>query len=155
MPLYRESQSLAQRTDRQALNLYYVGLSEDIETAAKTGNLKSMYAGIKTAIDPAIKKITPLESKDGIKLKKKADQMNRWIEHLSDLYGTKRPYSAPAIHKVPSMEIMEELDGEPQFTEMEAVVARLSNNKASDRDAIPADLIKADTCCYHHSTVYS
>ena len=69
--------------------------------------------------------------------------MNRCIEHYSYLYGTKSPYTAPAIDKVPSMEIMEELDDEPQFTEMEAVVARLSNNKASSRDAIPADLIKA------------
>ena len=41
------------------------------------------------------------------------------------------------------MEITEELDDEPQFTEMEAVFVRLSNNKASGRDAIPADLIKA------------
>ena len=41
------------------------------------------------------------------------------------------------------MEIMEELDDKAQFTEMEAVVTRLSNNKASGRDAIPADLIKA------------
>ena len=54
-----------------------------------------------------------------------------------------RPYAVSAIDKVPSMEIMEELDDEPQLTEMEAIVARLSNNKASGRDAIPADLVKA------------
>ena len=69
--------------------------------------------------------------------------MNRWIEHFSDFYGTERPYTASAIDKVPSMEIMEELDDEPQFTEMKALIARLSNNKASSIDAIPADLIKA------------
>ena len=68
--------------------------------------------------------------------------MNRWIEHFSDFYGTERPYTASAIDKVPSMEIMEELDDEPQFTEMKALIARLSNNKASGIDAIPADLIK-------------
>ena len=118
-------------------------ISEDIETAAKTGNLKSMYASIKTAIGPTIKKTAPLRSKDGITLTKRADQMNRWIEHFSDLYGTERPYTASAIDKVPSVEIMEELADEPQFTEMEVVVARLSNNKASGRDTIPADLIKA------------
>ena len=120
---YSESRSLAQRTAGRALHLYYVGLSEDIETAAKTGNLKSMYAGIKTAIGPTIKKTAPLRSKDGVTLTRRADQMNRWIEHFSDLYDTERPYTA--IDKVPSMEIMEELDDEPQFTEMEAVVARL------------------------------
>ena len=43
---YRESRSLAQRTARRALYLYNVGLNEDIETAAKTVNLKIMYAGI-------------------------------------------------------------------------------------------------------------
>ena len=48
--------------------------------------------------------------------------MNRWIEHFSDLYGTERSYTAPAIDKVPS---------------------RLSNNRVSGRDAVPADLIKA------------
>ena len=41
------------------------------------------------------------------------------------------------------MEMMEELDDEPQFTEMKTLIARLSNSKASGRDAIPADLIKA------------
>ena len=69
--------------------------------------------------------------------------MNRWIEHFSDCYDTERPYTASAIDKVPSMEIMEELDDEPQFTEMKALIDRLSNNKASGIDAIPADLIKA------------
>ena len=69
---YRESRSLAQRSARQALDLYYVGLSEDIKTAAKTGNLKSMYAGIKTAIGPTIKKTVPLRSKDGVTLTKKS-----------------------------------------------------------------------------------
>ena len=69
--------------------------------------------------------------------------MNRWIEHLSDLYGTERPNSAPTIDKVSSVEIMEELDDEQEFTEMEAVGARLSYNKASGRDAFPAYLIKA------------
>ena len=88
-----------------------------------------MYAGIKTAIGPAVKKTAPLRSKDGIALTKRANEMNRWIEHFSDLYSMERPYTAPAIDKVPSMEIMEELDDEPQFTEMEAVVARLSDNK--------------------------
>ena len=69
--------------------------------------------------------------------------MNRWIEQFSDLYGTERPYTAPVIDKVPFMEIMEEIDDEPEFTEMEAVVARLSNNKALGRDTISTDLIKA------------
>ena len=73
---YRESRSLAQITARQALHLYYVGLSEDIETAAKTGNFKSMHAGIQKAIGPTIKKTTPLISKDGVTLTKRADQMN-------------------------------------------------------------------------------
>ena len=58
-------------------------------------------------------------------------QLNSIKLHFSDLYGTERPYTALAIDKVPPMEIIEELDGEPQLTEMEAVVARLSNNKAS------------------------
>ena len=52
---YRESRSLPQRTARQAHNLYYVGLSEDIETAAKTGNLKSTYGGIKNSYRPHYK----------------------------------------------------------------------------------------------------
>ena len=87
-------------------------------------------------------KTAPLRSKDGVTLTKRADQMNRWIEHFSYLHGTERPYTAPTVDKVSSAEIMEELNDEPQFTEMEAVVARLSNNKASGRYAIPADLIK-------------
>ena len=53
--LATESQSPALRTARKTLNLYYVGLSEDIETAAKSGNLKSMYTGIKNSYRPHTK----------------------------------------------------------------------------------------------------
>ena len=142
--LATESQSPAQRTARKTLNLYYVGLSEDIETTAKTGNLKSMYTGIKNSYRPHTKKQRlDIRSNDGVTLTKRTNQMNRWIEHFSDCYDTERPYTASEIDKVPSMEIMEELDDEPQFTEMKALIARLSNNKASGIDAIPADLIKA------------
>ncbi|KAI0222521.1 hypothetical protein LSAT2_026224 [Lamellibrachia satsuma] len=66
-----------------------------------------------------------------------------WLLDEIKFLSTERHCTAPVIDKVSSMEIMEELDNEPKFTEMEAVVARLSNNKASGRDAIPADLIKA------------
>ena len=139
---YSESRSLAQRPARQTLNQYYVGLSEDIETAPTTANLKSMYAGMTTAIGPTVKKTAPIRSKDGVTLTKRADQMNRWIENFFDFYGTERPCTATVINKVSSVEIMEELDDEPEFIEMEAVVARLSNNKTSGRDAILVDLTK-------------
>ena len=56
-----------------------------------------MYAGIKTAIGPIIKKTAPLRSKDGFTVTKRADQTNRWIEHFFDLHGMERPYTASAI----------------------------------------------------------
>ena len=68
--------------------------------------------------------------------------MNRLIKHFSVVYSTESPYIASAIDKVPSMEITEELDDEPQFTELGAVFARLSSNKASGRYVIPAIVIK-------------
>ena len=58
--------------------------------------------------------------------------MNRWIEHFSDLYSTERPYTALVIDKVPSMEIMEEFDDEPQRWRQLSLVCQIAKPRCME-----------------------
>ena len=68
--------------------------------------------------------------------------MNRFIEHFFDIYGTERPHVAPAVDKVPSVEIMEEFNDTTVHRDGGSC-RQTVKNKASGRDALPADLIEA------------
>ena len=48
--ILRAARSKVQQTARRCANEYWTQLSEDIQTAAITGNIRGMYDGIKTAL---------------------------------------------------------------------------------------------------------
>ena len=125
-----------------------------MESAAKTGNLKSMYAGIKTAMVPTIKE-APLKSKDGVTLTKRAGQMNRWIEHFSDLYDTERPYTAPVVDKFHSWRLWKNLTMNQSSQRWRLLSPDCQITKLQVEMQFLQTLSRpADKFCYHHSTVY-
>jgi predicted sugar kinase len=49
-----------------------------------------MFAGIKKAVEPSKTKTAPLKSKDGEVITDPTKQMERWVEHYLEVYGTER-----------------------------------------------------------------
>ena len=83
----RAARSKVQQTARRCANDYWLQLCSQIRSAAVTGNIKGMYDGIKQALGPTKKKTVPLKSATGEIIQDRAKQMERWVQHYSELYS--------------------------------------------------------------------
>ena len=138
----RTARNHVQQTARRCANEYWVQLSEDIQLAAVTGNIRGMYDGIKKALGPTQCKTAPLKSSAGDMITEKNKQMERWVEHYSDLYSRQNTVTASALDAVECLPTMEELDCNPTIDELSKAIDSLSAGKAPGMDGIPPDLLK-------------
>ncbi|XP_069192067.1 uncharacterized protein [Procambarus clarkii] len=113
----RTARSRVQQTVRCCANDYWLRLCSSIQTAATVGNIGGMYEGIKQATGPTQNRTAPLKSATGEIIKDRDQQMNRWVEHYSELYSRKNLVSVEALDTIKFLPIMEELDLEPTVEE--------------------------------------
>ena len=142
LQILRAARSKAQHTARHCANEYWSELSETIQTAAITGNIRGMYNGIRTAMGPAQNKTAPLKSTTGEVITDKGQQMERWVEHYSDLYSRQNVVTTAALDAIECLPAIEELDIEPTIEELNKAINSLASGKAPGSDGIPPDLIK-------------
>ena len=142
LSLLREARKEAQRVVRQCANEYWVELSQRIENASATGNIRAMYEGIKVATGPTQNKSAPLKSSSGELLVDKSEQMGRWKEHYSELYSTPSSVSDSALANMEQLSILHELDELPTKEDLSKAIDKLAPGKAPGSDEIPPDLIK-------------
>ena len=141
----RTARSLAQRTARNCANEYWVELSNSIQQTADTGNARGMYEGIKKALRPTSSKSAPLKAKSGILLTDKAQQMERWAEHYSELYSRQNVVTpsdvTDALRRLTdatvSLPRLDDLDVEPTMDELRHAIKQLKSGKAPGNDGIP------------------
>ena len=139
LQILRAARSKVQQT---AANEYWTELSEAIQTATITGNIRGMYAGIKTAMGPVQNKSAPLKSSTGEVITDKGQQMERWVEHYSDFYSRQNVVTTAALDAIECLPVMEELDTEPTIEELSKAINSLAAGKAPGSDGIPPDLVK-------------
>lgn len=142
LQILRATRKKVQQTARKCANSYWLKLSEEIERASSSGNIRGMYDGIKQALGPAQCKSAPLMSKAGEVITDKTKQLDRWVEHYSELYSTERSVTPAAIENVEALPILEQLDETPTLEELSKAIDKLSAGKAPGNDGIPPDLIK-------------
>lgn len=142
LQILRAARSKVQQTARRCANEYWTQLSEDIQTAAITGNIRGMYDGIKKALGPVQSKTAPLKSSTGETITDKSQQMERWVEHYSDLYSRQNTVSPSALDAMECLPTINELDAEPTLDELSKAIDSLAAGKAPGSDGIPPDLIK-------------
>ena len=107
-------------------------LSQHIENASATGNIRSMYEGIKTG--PSQCKSAPLKSSSGELIKDKGKQMDRWKEHYSNLYSRPSTVSESALSAMEQFTVMHELDELPTLSELSKAIDQLAPGKAPGSD---------------------
>lgn len=95
---------------------------------AATGNISVMYKEIKTALGPLQHKMALLKTSNGEVITDIIKQMERWVEHYSELYSR-------ALDAIEPLHIMGELC---------KAIDNLASGKTLGNDGIPLDLIK---CC--------
>ena len=106
------------------------------------GNIRGMYEGIKKAVGPIQSKTAPLKSSSGEVITDKGQQMERWVEHYSQLYSRDNVVVTSALDAIEPLPIMEELDAERTLGEISKAIDSLTFGKAPGIDGIPPDLIK-------------
>ena len=134
---HRAARSKVQCIARCCTNNYWTEHSEMIQMATATGNIRGMYDGIKKALGPMQSKMAPLKS-----VTDQGQQMERWVEHYSDLYSRENTVTPSALGAIKCMPIMEELNVEPTVDELSKVIDSLAIGKAPGSNNIPPDLIK-------------
>ena len=140
----RSTRNKAKQIARRCANDFWLQLCSKIQIAADTGNIKGMYDGIKQALGPCKKKTAPLKSSSGEILQDRAQQMERWVEHYSDLYAKENLVSEDALEAIECLPVLEHLDDEPTLEEMREALDSLATGKAPGKDGIPAEVLK---CC--------
>ena len=93
-------------------------------------------------IGPVQSKTAPLKFSTGEVITDKGQQMERWLEHYSDLYSKENTVSHSALEAIERLPTMDELDAEPTVVEFGKAIDRLASGKAPGSDGIPPDLIK-------------
>ena len=84
-----------------------------------------MYDGIKQAIGPMQSRTAPLKSV----IKNNSKQMERWVEHYSELYLRVNVVSDEALMAMESLSVMDELDSEPTLEDINQALDQLSSGK--------------------------
>lgn len=138
----RSARSKVQQTARRCANEYWQELSHDIQNAAEIGNIRGMYEGIKKALGPTQSKTAPLKTSCGKVITDKIKQMERWVEHYSELYSRENIVATSALDVIDPLPIMVELDTEPTLAELSKAINSLACGKAPGIDGIPPDLIR-------------
>ena len=139
----RYDRSQVQARARHCANKYWQDLCVSIQRAADIGSIRGVYEGIKKAIGPTHNKTAPLKTKSGETITDKSKQMERWVEHYSDLYSRETNISEATLESVERLPVMEELDNLPSLEELSKAIDSLPMGKAPGLDGIPVEVIKS------------
>lgn len=77
----------------------------------------------------------PLKSLNGELIQDKAKQLERWVEHYSQLYDRENPVSATPLDQIERLPPMPELDNAPTLDELLDAIKDISSGKATGSDA--------------------
>ena len=91
---------------------------------------------------PTQNKTAPLKSTTGEVITDNGQQMERWVEHYSELYSRQNVVTTSALDAIKCLPVMGELDNEPTTDELSKAINNLASRKAPGSDGIPPDLIK-------------
>ena len=105
----RTARSRVQQVARQCANDYWLKLCAKIQTAADTGNIRGMYDGIKQALGPSQKKTAPLKTAEGDVIQDRDKQMERWVEHYSNLYSQQTEVSEEVLNTIEPLPLLHDL----------------------------------------------
>ena len=138
----RIARSKAQQTARRCANEYWTELRENVQSAAITENIRGMYDGIKQALGPTLNKTAPFRSSTGEVIMGRGHQLERWMEHYSDIYPRENTVSPSALDAVECLQTMEEPDTEPTLEELSKAINSLASGKAPGSNGIHPGLNK-------------
>ena len=141
----REAKADLQRESRRCANEYWTNLSTAIQTASDCGDTKTVHNLMNIALGPKITKVAKLKAKNGEPIEDKKEQLQRWIQHYSELYSAEKEVNPELDQALPSLPVISELDDEPTKQELLEALNSLPSGKATGEDNIPAEVLKENS----------
>ncbi|KAI8521282.1 hypothetical protein Bbelb_010360 [Branchiostoma belcheri] len=139
----RTARSKVQCMARQCANKFWLDLCQSIQSAAESGNIRGMYEGIKKAVGPTTNKSAPLKCLSGETITDREKQMERWLEHYSELYSRENTINESALDSIDTLSVLWDLDAAPTLEEVSKAIDSLRSGKAPGMDGIPPEVIKS------------
>ncbi|BHF63366.1 hypothetical protein SprV_0200635800 [Sparganum proliferum] len=130
--------------EKDRLHKAYVEHPTDVNKAAfYRSRWKNFFSAIKAVYGPPTKGTAALLSADGSTLlTEKTQILQRWAEHFRGVLNRPSTISDVAIDRLPQVETNVDLDLPPSLQETIRAVQQLSSGKATESDAIPAEVYK-------------
>lgn len=139
---YGTAKAALQRVTRICANNYWTNLCRSIEHCQNIGDYRGMYQGIKVATGPTVRKRAAIKDFSGNPITDKIKQLERWVEHYSNLYSVATDVAPDALDALPTYPVMLELDIPPTFHEFQLALDGLKLGKSTGRDNLPAEVVK-------------
>ena len=79
----------------------------------------------------------PFKSSTGEIITDRGQQMERWVEHYSNLYSMQNIVSPSALDAMDCLFTIDELDAEPMVEDLSKAIDSLASDKALGSDGIP------------------
>ncbi|XP_018015422.1 uncharacterized protein LOC108672290 [Hyalella azteca] len=121
----RAARKRAQQMARRCANNYWLQLSDSIQRASDSGNVRGKYEG------------------SSEQLGDRTEQFRRWFEHYLDLYSNANNVSLEALDAIENFSSLDALDAEPSVEELNKAIDILPCGKAAGEDGIPPEVIKS------------
>ncbi|XP_018020632.1 uncharacterized protein LOC108676996 [Hyalella azteca] len=128
---------------RRCANNYWLQLSDSIQRASDSGNVRGMYEEIKRATGRPVARTALLRSRSGELISNRTEQLNRWVEHYLDLYSNVNNVSQEALDAIENLPFLDALDAEPSVEELNKAIDILPCGKAAGEVGIPPEVIKS------------
>ena len=126
-----------QRLTRFAVSRYWENLSTCIQQCADCGDLHGLYSGIREAIGPIPKKVSPLLAADGALLVDTSLQLEHWVDHYTSIYSQPAHVSCSALPSLQQLPVLQELDNPFTMEDVKLAIRRLKKKKSPGQDGIP------------------
>ncbi|GFR64639.1 cilia- and flagella-associated protein 74-like [Elysia marginata] len=131
-------------------NNWWEDLAKITQQCADIGDYRRFYEALKTVYGPTHQIQSPLRSSDGQQLlTEKPDILTRWAEHFNTLFSTDRSVQDAALHRIPHLPLIEELDDPPTLEETITAIGQLKSHKAAGIDGIPPEIWKMGGIVLH------
>ena len=120
-----------QRLTRFAVSRYWENLSTRIQQCADCGDLHGLGSGIREAIGPIPKKVSPLLAADGALQVDTSAQLERWVDHYTSIYSHPSHVSCSALSSLQQLPVLQELDNPFTMEGVKLAIRGIKNNKIS------------------------